>query len=113
MAQERQQLKAAYFGQKSAAARRGIEWKFTFETWLAFWGDDITRRGPRHDQLCMQRFGDSGPYSPDNVKKGYAMENAKTAGVIRRGKHAASAIKTKQTADDWAVVHRAFSPEGA
>lgn len=104
--------KREYHAQCGSAKRRGIEWLFTYESWLAFWGSDIESRGKGHDRLCMQRFGDTGPYSPDNVKKGYAMENARTAGVVKRGKNAADNAKTKQSADDWAAVHEAFFPKG-
>lgn len=94
--------------QKSTAAQRGIEWQFTFEEWMCFWGDDIDRRGTGHDKLCMQRFHDKGPYHPLNVKKGYAMENAKTAGVLKRSKNIDQIVSTKQTQDDWAVVHSEY-----
>lgn len=68
----------AYHRQKRAAALRGIEWRFTFETWLKWWGEDLDRRGVRRGQLCMQRFADTGPYSPENTKKGTPQDNANT-----------------------------------
>jgi len=70
----------AYHSQKARAKRCGIGWEFTLETWLAWWGEDIVRRGRGHDQLQMQRVGDVGPYEPSNVRKGYPMDNAKTVG---------------------------------
>ena len=73
-------IRNAYSFQKSNAKARGIEWTFTFETWLAWWGDDIQRRGQGHDKLQMQRIGDAGAYEPGNVRKGYPRDNAKTHG---------------------------------
>ena len=58
-----------YREQKYAAKQRKIEWHFTFETWLAWWGNDIVKRGQGANQLCMARYNDTGPYHPDNVYK--------------------------------------------
>lgn len=55
--------------QKQHAKRRGIEWQFTVDTWIAWWGDDITKRGSRKGQLVMARYNDEGPYHPDNCRK--------------------------------------------
>jgi hypothetical protein len=99
--------KQEYLTQKSNAKRRGISWEFTYKSWLEFWGDDIDRRGTSHDSLCMQRFGDIGPYSPDNVKKGYPMDNMKTAGVIRRHKNI-KAERDQHISDMDAVFNARF-----
>jgi hypothetical protein len=102
------QVRAAYLAQKANAKKRGISWEFTLDSWIAFWGDDIDKRGRGHDKLCMQRFGDVGPYHPDNVKKGYPKGNAKTAGVVKRHTNLSEKAKTKQTSDDWEVVRQTF-----
>lgn len=60
--------RGAYLAQRRMALRRGIEWLFTFETWWEMWKDLFYLRGRRRDNLCMSRFGDSGPYSPTNVE---------------------------------------------
>lgn len=104
-------LRSDYNSQKSNAKRRGIEWQFTFESWLKFWGDDIYKRGTGHDKLCMQRFSDSGPYHPDNVRKDYAMQNARTAGVLKRARNYMKRHTTQQTPGDWDIVYRTFFPE--
>lgn len=70
--------------QKGGAARRGIEWKFTFPQWLEWWGEDYFRRGTGHDQLQMQRYHDKGVYELGNVHKGYPRDNSKTAGACTR-----------------------------
>lgn len=57
----------AYITQKSGARQRGIEWRFTFESWWLIWEDHFHLRGPGKDDLCMARKGDEGPYSPENV----------------------------------------------
>ncbi len=64
--------------QRNHARHRGIEWRFSFEQWLEWWGDDLDRRGVGHDELQMQRIADAGAYEPGNVRKGYPKDNAKT-----------------------------------
>lgn len=58
-----------YSFQKCTAKYRGIEWQFTYDQWIDWWGDDIANRGCRRGQLVMARNGDVGPYHPDNVRK--------------------------------------------
>ena len=69
------QLKQKFITQRTGARNRGIEWHFTFEKWLAWWGDDIHNRGNRSGQLVMARIGDTGPYHPVNVRKITCNEN--------------------------------------
>ena len=66
----------AYQSQKACAKHRGIEWLFTYEEWIGWWGDDWSRRGKGANDLCMARIGDTGPYSIDNVVKATNAENA-------------------------------------
>lgn len=61
--------KKQYDNQRRSAKYRGIEWNFTYDTWITWWGDDIQKRGISKDQLVMARNNDTGPYHPDNVKK--------------------------------------------
>lgn len=110
--QDEKRYKQQYNRQKASAKLRGIEWQFTFETWLAFWGEDIDKRGAGHDRLCMQRFADQGPYHPDNCKKDYAKENARTAGVLKRARNAAKGLDfTKRPDEDWDIVRKTFYPD--
>jgi hypothetical protein len=67
---------AAYKIQRYHAGKRIIKWQFTFESWLAWWGDDIVNRGQGTGKLCMARYGDIGPYHPDNVRKATHEDNA-------------------------------------
>lgn len=69
--------KQPYQQQKDAAKRRGIEWHFTYETWVEWWGDDIINRGRRTGQLVMARHNDTGPYSLDNVRKAPCGDNTR------------------------------------
>jgi hypothetical protein len=78
------QYRLAYAAQKSGARHRGIEFRLSFEEWLAFWGDDISRRGRGPANLQMQRMGDKGAYEIGNIKKGVPRENSKTAGACKR-----------------------------
>ena len=65
-----------YNNQRLHAGYRNIEWKFTFESWLVWWGDDIVNRGQGTGKLCMARNGDQGAYHPDNVRKACHEDNA-------------------------------------
>jgi hypothetical protein len=62
-------MKQKYYTQRTGARNRGIEWHFTYESWLEWWGTDIVNRGNRSGQLVMARMGDTGPYHPNNVQK--------------------------------------------
>lgn len=59
-----------YKQHKANAKRRGVEWLFTFETWLKFWKDSgkWEKRGNRKGQYQMARKLDRGPYSPENCR---------------------------------------------
>lgn len=63
--------------QRRAAGYRNIEWQFTLESWLAWWGDDLNIRGKGSGKLVMARNNDTGPYSPDNVHKATHNQNSK------------------------------------
>lgn len=54
--------------QRCSSRQRGIEWQFTFTDWWRIWQESghWQERG-RGQGYCMARYGDSGPYSPDNV----------------------------------------------
>jgi len=75
MLTEKQKL-YRYHEQKNRSIRRGIEWHFTYESWIEWWGDDIELRGTSKDSLVMARTGDVGPYHPDNVRKATVSENS-------------------------------------
>ena len=66
-----------YYNAYLCAKGRGIEWQFTYDTWIEWWGDDIANRGPYKGQLVMARNGDIGPYHPDNVHKATSTDNHK------------------------------------
>lgn len=82
----------AYESQKNGARQRGIEWQFTYETWWDVWKNDFPRRGPRKDDLCMARYGDEGPYSPENV---YLTTNGRNS--VDRNTSAKAANRKAQT----------------
>lgn len=58
----------AYGQQRKNADIRGIEWKFNLWTWWTFWQESghWNERGRCGEAYVMGRFGDAGPYSPDN-----------------------------------------------
>jgi len=64
-----------YSAQKQNARRRGIEFNFTYQSWIDWWGNDIVFRGKGADKLVMARKNDQGSYHPDNVIKLYGKDN--------------------------------------
>lgn len=68
-----------YDNAKRCAKERNIDWQFTYDSWIEWWGADIVNRGPRKGQLVMARYNDAGPYHPDNVRKATTGENVKEA----------------------------------
>ena len=66
-----------YHNARWSAKERNIDWHFTFESWVNWWGDDLDKRGPKSTDLCMARIGDKGPYHPNNVCKLTVSENVK------------------------------------
>ncbi len=66
---ELKRARIAYHSQKKGAKERGIEWLFTFDTWLEGWiaSGYWELRGRNKGKYQMCRKDDEGPYSPDNV----------------------------------------------
>lgn len=91
-------LKMAYHSQRHSAIKRNIEWHFTYDSWIDWWGEDIINRGIRKGQLVMARNGDQGPYHPDNVRKATTEENLKEAqkGKPAHNKNIPHSEETKQ-----------------
>lgn len=52
------------------ALDRGVEWDFTFESWLKVWKDSghYEERGRAAGKYQMARLGDCGPYATWNVR---------------------------------------------
>jgi len=71
----------AYKAIKGRSKRRGIEFQFTYEEWLAWWEKALAEHGPHakrgkgKDLLVMCRIGDRGPYAADNVYCGTPAQN--------------------------------------
>jgi hypothetical protein len=90
-----------YYIQKWTAGKRGIEWQFTYDTWLSWWGDDIVNRGRKKGQLVMARIGDVGPYHPDNVYKSLMEDNIKVANTGKKQTLTHSLNKGKARKEAW------------
>lgn len=73
-----------YHTHKAGAKRRGVEWLFTFDTWWAIWEPHWESRGQGSNDLQMCRYGDKGPYSPDNVRIDTCANNVKEMFELRR-----------------------------
>lgn len=84
---DRKSARRKFAAQKHSAALRGIEWKLSFKQWLAWWGEDLDRRGSRADQLVMCRKADRGAYELGNIDKGSPRDNARTRGNMTRLKN--------------------------
>lgn len=63
-------LKGAFDLCKLNAAKRGIDFLFTFDEWHQIWltSGHLHERGPGRTQYCMARHGDNGAYIVGNVK---------------------------------------------
>jgi len=72
-----------YYNAYQCAKQRGIDWQFTYDTWIEWWGNDIVNRGPYSGQLVMSRHRDQGPYHPNNVRKATCNENLSEGNNIR------------------------------
>jgi hypothetical protein len=75
--------KHQYNCQKSSAKGRKIDWHFTYESWISWWGADIINRGRKTGQLVMARIGDKGAYHPDNVVKKTMNDNVREGNAHR------------------------------
>ena len=67
---EYSRLRRRYTLHRWHAIHRGIDWLFTFRSWMDFWivSGVLDQRGRGKDDYVMARFLDLGPYSPDNVR---------------------------------------------
>lgn len=72
-----------YHAHKSSAIQRGIEWLFTFETWWKIWEPYFDHRGSGCNDLQMCRYGDKGPYSPENVRIDTKANNVREMVILR------------------------------
>jgi len=90
--------KGKYNSQKCSANQRNIDWYFTYESWIEWWGDDIVNRGRNSGQLVMARNGDTGAYHPDNVYKATTKENHNEAhlGKVAYNRGLSHSEETKQ-----------------
>ena len=79
-----QSPRGRYVGQKIEAEQRGVTREITFDEWLAWWGDDLPKRGPGKDGLVMARYKDAGPYKIGNIYKATLSQNASDAHKFRR-----------------------------
>lgn len=82
----------SYFEQKNFAKQRGIKWSITLPQWWNIWQESgkYALRGRERDKYVMSRYGDEGPYSPDNVYITTQSENIKDYYRYVRNKGAAA-----------------------
>ena len=75
-----------YHEQRRAAEQRGIEWQFTFKSWLETWADSghLHERGRRRGQFQMCRFEDFGPYASSTVRIDRMEANASEAQATKQ-----------------------------
>jgi hypothetical protein len=86
-------IRYAFLDQRCNAKKRGIPFEFSFEEWVEWWGEDINRRGCNADGLVMARYGDDGPYQPDNVYKSKASDNCRLSYENNPAMHGSPANK--------------------
>ncbi len=83
---EHNPLRLAYAQQADNAAKRDIDWQFTFDSWIKWWGADLEKRGCFSGDLVMARYGDTGAYHPTNCFKSTAGQNVSDGVVKHLGK---------------------------
>lgn len=68
-----------YATQRTAAHKRGIDWRLTFAEWLRIWESSghLAQRGVGIGRYVMARNGDCGPYSAGNVSIQLAVANSR------------------------------------
>ena len=66
---EQKKIGTSFQQQIRDARQRNIDFKFTYEEWLVWWGDDIVNRGRTKGKLVMARYKDQGCYEPTNCYK--------------------------------------------
>lgn len=79
----KQSYRRMYHIQRNNARRRGISWKITYIQWRSIWARSghWHERGRGLGEYVMARFGDKGPYAPNNVKIILATENLLEANI--------------------------------
>lgn len=83
-----------YLAMKHSARHRNIGWEFDFRSWWDVWvGSGKWSEYGRGQGYCMARWGDTGPYSPDNVYICTGVQN--TADQYASGKPRKSTHPTK------------------
>jgi len=80
---------------KSAQHNSKVGWRFTFATWWKVWQESghWNERGRGKDKYVMARFGDTGPYSPENVEIITHSQNSQDSFISHPGRERAAKAK--------------------
>lgn len=75
--------KGRYAQHREHARQRGIEWRFTFESWWRKWqrSGKWEKRGNKKGEYIMARIADRGPYSDENTIIVRSETNAYAVGI--------------------------------
>lgn len=84
---QRNPRRYGFVGQRNTAKRRGVRFNLTFEQWRDWWGADFVLRGRKRTELCMCRYGDTGPYELGNIYKATNAENRESPRSKDEGLH--------------------------
>lgn len=100
--------KLAYQRHKGRAKKQNKGWFFTFEEWVAWWEIQLgpnwrNLRGKRRGQYVMARFGDKGPYHPDNIECITCGQNIKDA--VLNGANRGKGIGRKLNAQQVKLIY--------
>lgn len=93
---DRKKFGDKYHAVKAMARKRGIDWQFTIETWLNWWGDDWHLRGQGAGRLSCVRKDLDGPFSPDNCDKREHREYTSKIDHTRRVEHSVGMRKAQK-----------------
>jgi hypothetical protein len=82
MENQQRRIRTAFLQQRRDSKARGIEFKFTYDDWINWWGEDILHRGiSSGDKLVMARYGDIGCYEPNNCYKSTSSDNVRLSSL--------------------------------
>lgn len=86
----------AFVDHRNRAVERGIGFELTFCEWWGYWKDCYSKRGRGHDDLCMARKGDVGPYAKGNVYIATQRENKRDYATSEKKKRDLVALKERR-----------------
>lgn len=102
-----------FLTQRNNAKKRNIEWQLTFDEWITWWLNTghYHERGRGKGKYLMSRYGDTGPYSLDNIFCNLHSQNIIEANT-KKTKSPAHADKLRTNLDTIRKKRKVITPDG-